>query len=160
MVETKRKRGRPFGSKNRKKPAPERVRPPDEVQAIEELLAGNGRDEVEYEPSPEEVPAGTWAPLSAPVLPTPPPQLQKLFISAVENGYLVRPAYSHGEQLAHHSDERSWVVTSRDDLASLVTWLIAERGPPMSRDMLGGARAMPQPEAYYVPPQVFEEAGG
>ena len=147
IEEKPRRRGRPPGAKNRK---PRTAKPREELAQVFDKdaadLAGNGRDEASYEPEQPEA-----APVS--------PKLVKLFITAVENGYLIRPAYSQGERGAAE-DVRSWVAPSREELARMVTWLLAERGASASRDMLGGARLMPQPGSHYVPPRAFEEAGG
>jgi hypothetical protein len=140
----------------------------EELAAVEALEqpAGNGRDEADYAldqvqealQAADELVRPPPTSRQAAVRQEASPQLTKLFVTAVENGYLIRPAYSQGERIAN-TDDRSWVVTSREELARMVTWLVAERGPPATRDMLGGARAMPQPEQHYVPPQVLEEAG-
>ena len=155
-VKAKRPRGRP-----------RKVQPPVEaprvateaelrpdIDAVYRTLAGNGRDEAAYEPSPEELPAGTCAPLKPEAPPA--PQLSKLFIAAVENGYIIRPAFNQGYK---GEDSRSWVVTSREELARMVTWLVAERGE-IGPDFLGGPVPMPQPGPHYAPPQVVEEAAG
>jgi hypothetical protein len=173
----KRKPGRPKGSKNSRPAKPRftrKVSPetppksaygasPAEIDEMVEDLAGNGRDETAYEtastPFSEAVKKG-WQLEPEPVLPAS-PALTKLFVTAVENGYLIRPADSQGEQIASLHDTRSWVVTSREELAAMVTWLVAERGATSPPDMLGGARTMPQPTSpHYAPPQVLEEADG
>ena len=171
MAEPVKRRGRPRGSKNKTPAKPRSTRdvlrstatkvPPigvaEEIERrIEERVAsdmadaaGNGRDEAMYEPEVQEAlqaadelvrsPSGSFLPPDPPSAP-PGPHLTKLFIAAVENGYIIRPAYADAYKGA--ADDRSWVVSSREELARMVAWLMADRGAP-SPDFFGGAVAMP-----------------
>jgi hypothetical protein len=163
MVEkAKNKVGRPRGSRNKRRVKPETPpvsaygASPAQTDEMIEDLAGNGRDGGEYEVSPSQssqVEAAHDPGPGAPS-PTPPlgPQLAKLFIAAVENGYIIRPAYADSYKGA--GDNRSWVVGSREELARMVVWLMADRGRT-SPDFLDGAVAMPA-EAPRVMPQPVE----
>lgn len=143
--------------------------------------AGNGRDEAAYEPTPLEEavrqsgktldlnldepaeavePAaarlhvqgteGMWAAERQPV---PPPKivLPDLFIHRVENGYIVRPAYSQGDHRTS-TDARTWVVTTKTQLAGLVLDLIA--------DPIAHTTPQRQSQDYYSPPLIVEAGAG
>jgi hypothetical protein len=156
MVEkkAKRPRGRP-----RKRPV-EMPRPV--IAAAFDEAAGNGRDETEYAPEPgaqpEERVTTNWLSDEAraefqPTGQEPPakPSLPDLFIHRVENGYILRPAYPQGTRQVS-TDARTWVVTTKEQLADLVLELIA---PPLAH-----AQPLAQPLDFFSPPLIVETAAG
>lgn len=159
-VKAKRPRGRPRKAKPETPPVSAYGASPAQTDEMIEDLAGNGRDETAHDPeerpfptveelrlTPEEV--ARFTARQAARAPAPGPQLTKLFVAAVENGYVVRPAYSDGYKGA--TDNRSWVVTSKEELARMVSWLVADRG--RLADLLGGPYHMPQPtDPHYAAP--------
>lgn len=142
----KRSRGRPKGAKD-KQPRKLRVEASpvtDTLAQMSEELAGNGRDETEVR---EALQAADD--LVRPVPPPASPALAKMFVAAVENGYIIRPAYSDSYKGA--GDDRSWVVTSKEQLAAMIVSLVAERSA--TTPDLRGPQLMLQPDTpHYAPP--------
>jgi len=161
MTEPVKRRGRPFGSKN-KAPAKPRFtsnQPPTGMAAeIEEIIEaegdrlmaeGNGMGTEEYD---AEVERRSVEPASLAPVPPSRPTFPNLFIHTVENGYIIRPAYPQGDRLAS-TDVRTWIVGTREALAALIVELMA--APRLEQDK---PQKLPQPGMFYSPPIIMETA--
>lgn len=74
-------------------------------------------------------------------------KLDGLFVLAVNNGYVIRPAYLAGRK---GTDERSWIASDKDGVALLLQVLL---GAPRELRKKPVASLPPQPELNSVPVQ-------